>query len=149
MRWVARAALATAMLGCVLPEASANENAHWLKDPANSCAVYDANAHAGDAVAWSGGCADGLADGPGTAVFTKDGKVFESFTGIFAQGIAQDGHGAVQWGDGWSYDGNIVHGQFNGAGILVNDRHDRFEGDWRDGELNGHGTVFAGQWRAL
>jgi len=151
---VSRTALAAALLGCALPVASAQEDSHWLVDTKTQCAVYDANAHAGDAVRWSGACRNGYAEGDGTAAFTAQGKVFESFTGTFAHGVAQDGHVSVAWGDGWTYDGDSVHGMFNGAGTLVNDKRDHFEGNWVDGQMSGHGTVirangerYDGQWK--
>jgi hypothetical protein len=151
---VSRAALAAALLGCALPAARAQGDSHWLVDAQTGCAVYDANAHAGDTVSWSGACLDGYADGDGTAAFSSQDKVFESFTGNFARGVAQDGHVSVAWGDGWTYDGNSAHGLFNGAGTLVNDKRDRFEGNWVDGQMNGHGTVirangerYDGQWK--
>src|SRR4051812_35391567 len=100
---VTRAALAAALLGCALPLAYAQDDSHWLLDAKTRCAVYDANAHAGDAVSWSGGCLNGYAEGDGTAAFSAQGKVFESFTGNFAHGVAQDGHVSVTWGDGWTY----------------------------------------------
>jgi hypothetical protein len=146
MLWVKRAVLAAALLNCAVPKALADQplarnDTHWLADGKAQCAVFDANARAGDSVSWSGGCDDGLAAGPGTAAFSRDGTVFESFTGSFAKGVAQDGHVVAHWGDGWSYDGNNVHGQFNGAGVLINDSHDRFEGNWVDGKMNGPGVL--------
>lgn len=141
MKWVAPAALAAVMLSCALPRAYADADTHWLIDSNSNCSLFDANAKAGDSVSWSGGCADGLANGKGTATFTNSGKQFESFTGEFAKGIAQDGPVSVGWGGGWRYDGNEVGGQFSGAGILVNDAKDRFEGIWVSGKMNGHGTL--------
>jgi hypothetical protein len=143
MRLVARAAIAAAVLGCVTPAVMAQEerDPHWLTDPVNHCALYDANAKDGDEVTWNGGCTDGYASGQGTAAFTNNGAPFESFTGNFAKGVAQDGHVVVHWGQGWTYDGNNEHGQFNGPGVLTNDKHDRFEGNWIDGKMNGQGVL--------
>jgi len=154
MKWVAPAALAAVMLSCALPRAFADADTHWLIDANSSCSLFDANAKAGDSVSWSGGCADGLATGKGTATFTNGGKQFESFTGEFSKGIAQDGPVSVGWGGGWHYDGNEVGGQFSGAGVLVNDAKDRFEGIWVAGKMTGHGTLvrangerYDGEWR--
>jgi hypothetical protein len=154
MRWVAPAALAAVMLSCALPRAFADADTHWLIDSNSSCSLFDANARAGDSVSWSGGCADGLANGKGTATFTNAGQQFESFTGEFSKGIAQDGPVAVGWGGGWHYDGNEVGGQFSGAGVLVNDAKDRFEGVWVTGKMTGHGTLvrangerYDGEWK--
>lgn len=154
MRWVSPAAIAAAMLTCAFSQASADIDTHWLIDSNSSCSLFDANAKAGDSVTWSGVCVNGLADGKGTAIFTNDGKQFETFTGTFAKGIAQDGPVSVSWGGGWHYDGDEVGGQFSGAGVLMNDAKDRFEGVWIAGKMNGHGTLvrangerYDGEWR--
>ncbi len=154
MRKVRRAALAASLLACAAPAAMAQTDSHWLTDPDSRCAVFDANANEGDVVYWSGACVDGLASGEGTAAFSNHGKSFESFEGTFSKGVAQDGHVVVRWGNGWVYDGNNEHGQFNGPGVLTNDKQDRFEGNWVDGRMNGHGTLirasgerYDGEWK--
>jgi hypothetical protein len=119
----------------------AENETHWLTDPKAHCAVFDGNAQAGDAVSWSGDCVDGLASGQGTASFSRDGGEFESFAANFVKGVAGDGPVVAHWGHGWSYDGNDIHGQFNGPGVLINDSHDRFEGNWIDGKMNGQGVM--------
>ena len=60
----------------------------------------------------------------------------------------------MNWGGGWHYDGDEVGGQFSGAGVLVNDAKDRFEGIWITGKMNGHGTLvrangerYEGEWK--
>jgi len=154
MKWVVSAAFAAALLSCVSPQAFADIDTHWLVDSNSGCSLFDANAKSGDDVSWSGGCVGGLADGKGTAVFTNDGRQFESFTGNFSKGIAQDGPVSVSWGGGWHYDGDEVAGQFSGPGVLVNDAKDRFEGIWVAGKMNGHGTLtrangerYDGEWK--
>lgn len=157
MRWVSPAALAVAMFGCALAQASAESadvDTHWLVDPGPNCSLFDANAKPGDSVSWSGGCESGMASGKGTAIFTSNGKQFESFTGTFEKGIAQDGPVSVSWGGGWHYDGQEVGGEFSGPGVLVNDAGDRFEGIWVGGKMNGHGTLlrangerYEGEWK--
>ena len=154
MKWVAPATLVAALLSCALPRAYADIDSHWLVDSSSGCSLFDANAKAGDNVSWSGGCTEGLASGKGTAIFSNNGKQFESFTGNFAKGIAQDGSVSVSWGGGWRYDGDEVAGQFSGTGMLVNDANDRFEGTWIAGKMNGHGTLvrangerYDGEWK--
>ena len=79
---------------------SDNASSHWISDPHTGCALFDASARSGDAVRWSGRCALGRADGPGTARFTNQGAEFESFTGSFRDGVAEDGDVKVTWGGG-------------------------------------------------
>ena len=141
MQGLSRAVLAAALLGCAVPKALAENDTHWLTDAKSNCALFDGNAQAGDTVAWSGDCTNGLASGQGTATFSRDGAVVESVTAEFAKGVAPDGHIVAHWGAGWSYDGDTLHGQFNGAGVLINDSHDRFDGNWTNGKMNGQGVL--------
>src|SRR5437764_1853991 len=120
MSWIAKAALAAALLNCGLLNVSAQETrqGQWLKDGA--CALFSAGAAAGDTVSWTGSCVDGYAEGLGTATFIHDGQA-QSFTATFVHGVIPDGHVITRWGQGWSYDGETVSGRFNGAGILTTD----------------------------
>jgi hypothetical protein len=143
-----RAGLAACVLTCAF--SSAHAAGGWLTDPAASCAVFGS----GERVAWTGACEDGLASGLGTATFFQDGKPAESFTADFNHGMVADGHLITRWGAGWSYDGEAVHGRFEGGGILINDRQDRYLGLWNDGRMTGFGLLdradgsrYAGEWK--
>jgi hypothetical protein len=154
MSWMAKAALAAALLDCGLLSVSADDKStsgQWLKD--GDCALYSAGASPGDTVRWTGECVDGVAEGLGTATFSHDGQT-QSFTADFTHGVIPDGHIITRWGQGWSYDGETVGGRFNGAGILITNSSDRFEGQWTDGRLNGFGILrrangerYAGDWK--
>ena len=145
-----------ALLLC-LPQiagATSDDTSHWASDPDSGCALFDANLRPGDAMSWSGSCANGRAEGQGTARFSNNGAEFESFSGSFRDGVAEDGDVKVSWGQGWSYEGAMVSGHFEGHGVLINDKKDRFEGDWKVGKLNGDGSVthadgsrYEGEWR--
>jgi hypothetical protein len=135
-----RAGLAVLLL-CLPRGANASDNTHWVSDPVSSCALFDAGLKPGDVVRWSGACQDGRAEGSGTATFSNNNVPFESFTGVFTGGAAVDGSVTVTWGHGWSYDGEMLHGRFDGEGILVNDSQDHFEGWWNGGKLDGMGSV--------
>jgi hypothetical protein len=124
-----------------LSENASPAASHWASDPNSGCALFDASLHPGDSVSWSGACKDGRAEGGGTARFTNNGRQIESFTGDFSDGVADDGAVTVSWGDGWSYDGEMLHGQFDGEGALVNNKGDHFEGWWKAGKLDGAGSV--------
>jgi hypothetical protein len=134
--------------------APSSDTGHWATDPNTRCALFDATLRPGDTVNWIGECRDGRAEGLGTASFFNNGAEFESFTGTFAGGVAKDGHVTVRWGNGWSYEGDMVAGRFDGQGLLINDKKDRFEGNWKDGKLNGTGSVihdngerYDGEWK--
>src|SRR5437016_13452816 len=77
MSWIAKAALAAALLNCGLLNASATDTSNgqgssgqWLKDGA--CSLFSAGAGPGDTVSWTGSCVEGYAEGLGTATFTPD-----------------------------------------------------------------------------
>ena len=149
-------AILAALLLCLPRAAGAapDDAGHWAADPNTHCGLYDATLRPGDSVSWIGDCKDGRGDGPGTASFFSDGKEFESFTGNFSGGVAEDGHVTVRWGEGWSYEGDMVGGHFEGQGVLANGKKDRFEGQWKDGKLNGTGSVahengerYEGDWK--
>jgi len=134
-------------------DAASEDSGHWASDPMTHCALFDATLRPGDTVNWIGECRNGRGEGPGTASFFNGGKEFESFTGNFSGGVAQDGPVIVRWGNGWSYEGTMAQGRFEGQGVLINDKKDRFEGLWVDGKLNGTGSVthengerYEGEW---
>jgi len=154
MSWMAKAALAAALLNCGLLNASAQESSssgQWLK--AGDCSLYSAGAGPGDTVQWTGACIGGYAEGLGTATFSHDGQS-QSFTANFVHGVIPDGHVITRWGQGWSYDGETVGGRFNGPGILTTDASDRFDGLWDNGKMTGFGVLlrangerYAGDWK--
>ena len=154
MSWMAKAALAAALLNCGLLNASAQESSssgQWLK--AGDCSLYSAGAGPGDTTQWTGACIGGYAEGLGTATFSHDGQS-QSFTANFVHGVIPDGHVITRWGQGWSYDGETVGGRFNGPGILTTDASDRFDGLWNNGKMTGFGVLlrangerYAGDWK--
>jgi len=155
MSWLEKACLA-ALLICLPRAAGAapDDSIHWASDPMTHCDLFDATLRPGDTVNWIGECRNGRGEGPGTASFFNNGAEYESFTGNFSGGMAQDGHVIVRWGNGWSYEGTMTSGRFDGQGVLINDKHDRFEGTWKDGKLNGTGSVihdsgerYDGEWK--
>ena len=155
MKWVAPAALAAVMLSRALPRAFADADTHWLIDANSSCSLFDANAQGRRQRKLVGRMRRRSRQRQKAPRSSRNsGKQFESFTGEFAKGIAQDGPVSVGWGGGWHYDGNEVGGQFSGAGVLMNDAKDRFEGVWVAGKMSGHGTLvrangerYDGEWK--
>jgi hypothetical protein len=161
MSWIARAALAAALLNCghsfalagesPANQPESNQSGQWLKD--GDCSLFSAGAGAGDSVKWSGACDGGYASGIGTATFTHNGES-QSFTAVFDHGSIIDGHVITSWGQGWSFDGDTVNGRFDGGGVLTTAAADRFEGLWVDGKMNGFGILrrangdrYAGDWK--
>jgi hypothetical protein len=109
----------------------------WHADPISGCAVYDKDDPKTEVVvSWSGGCdAEGHASGDGVLSWIDDGKFLGSYVG------------EMQWG------------RFNGHGALYivaeSGGHDRFEGQFKDDEMDGYvdaktatGIAFQGQLRS-
>jgi hypothetical protein len=113
------------------------ETGHWISDPNTHCALFDVTLRQGDTINWIGDCRNGRGEGPGTASFFSSGKEYESFTGNFSRGVAQDGHVTVRWGNGWSYEGNMMAGRFNGHGVFTSADGSKLEGQFVDGQFVG------------
>ena len=110
---------------------------HWIRDPNTHCVLLDVTLRPSDTVNWIGECRNGRGEGPGTASFFNSGREYESFTGTFAGGVAQDGHVIVRWGNGWSYEGGMAAGRFNGHGVFTRADGGRLEGQFADGKFSG------------
>ena len=123
---------------------SASESAHagtWVTDDKSGCQVWDPNPQIDEAVVWSGACANGRAEGSGSAQWRKGTTVTETDKGEWRDG-KQAGKGVQTWSTG-SYEGDLSAGEPNGRGVLTL-RKLRYEGEFRDGKPNGAGTLTEG-----
>ena len=120
MSWMAKAALAAALLNCGLLNVSAQDtsnNGQWLKD--GNCSLFSAGAGPGDTVQWTGACVGGYAEGLGTATFSHDSQT-QSFTAYFVHGVIPDGHVITVEDDTSRRIALAVRGGFDRtAGVLV------------------------------
>lgn len=96
---------------------------------------------------WSGKCADGLAEGPGTlkGQWTgQDGKPNPfTYEGSYGRGL-REGFGRLRYeGTGEAYTGTYRRGQPKGWGWERNADGSTFEGQFFDGKRNGVGTFIA------
>jgi hypothetical protein len=123
--------------------ATSGETGHRISDPNTHCALLGVILRPGDTVNWIGECRNGRGEGPGTASFFNNGREYECFTGTFAGGVAQDGHVIVRWGNGWSYEGGMAAGRFNGHGVFTRADGGRLEGQFVDGKFVGPMEVSA------
>jgi len=141
-RAVAAAAIGTLVLGGAAsgqPTVSDSPN-RWLADAQSGCYAFYADAVPADAVSWSAACVDRMAEGIGTAVFSRTGHAVLSVSGRFVRGAAT-GHIGANWADGSRFDGSASAGRLNGSGVFVNSGGDRFEGLWINGKLAGKVVV--------
>ena len=95
-----------------------------------ACKVGRANVKPGETVTFQGGgCADGLAQGPGMAQWFLDGKPTVQFAGIFVRGLLER-KGTMTGADGDRYEGEFKGGLRHGHGIYVSANGARFEGEY-------------------
>jgi MORN repeat len=113
----------------------------WVADAKSGCQVWNPNPQLEETVAWSGSCANGRAEGHGTARWVKGGATSETDEGEWREGH-QTGTGKQSWTTG-RYEGELADGEPNGHGVLVMQKL-RYEGDFRNGRPNGVGTLTAG-----
>jgi hypothetical protein len=108
-----------------------------------ACKVGRANVKPGETVTFQGGgCADGLAQGPGLAQWYIDGKPTLRFVGIYARGLLE-GKATMTGADGDRYEGEYKGGLRHGHGIYISANGARFEGEYRNNLRMEPGTVAA------
>lgn len=122
----------------------------FVADANNGCKVWNPHPQSNETVSWSGGCVDGLAQGPGTLQWLSNNKPHEKDKGEWNKG-QQSGRGTQVWPSG-RYDGDILNGEPQGQGAMtLLSAH--YEGEFRGGKPNGTGAVtnlegvFRGNWK--
>jgi hypothetical protein len=113
----------------------------WVADTKSGCQIWDPNPQLEESVAWSGLCAQGRAEGRGTAQWSKAGTRYETDEGEWHDG-RQVNTGKQSWSTG-HYEGELANGEPNGRGSLTI-QNLRYEGEFHDGKPNGSGTLTAG-----
>ncbi len=132
---------ATLLSACVAVTALPAHAGAWVVDAKSGCQVWDPNPQLEETVFWSGSCANGRAQGPGTAQWQKGNVQIETDVGEWQDG-RQAAKGSQTWSNG-RYEGELSGGEPNGYGIMTVQKL-RYEGDFRDGKPNGTGTLTAG-----
>lgn len=135
------AARAAAVIAVLLAGALRAHAGDWSLDSVANCRIWNPHPQGHEAVRWSGACANGLAQGHGTAKWSLNSLPFETDEGEWSQG-RQIGHGTQVWSTGL-YDGELFDGEPSGHGVLVS-QGARYEGEFRNGKPNGRGTLVNG-----
>jgi hypothetical protein len=145
-----RALFVLISLGCSAAFGQAGPAGTLVADPNSGCKVWDPHPMGGETVSWTGTCVNGLAQGPGSLQWLKDGRTVEKDDGEWDQG-RQSGQGTQDWKSG-RYQGDLVNGEPHGHGVMTL-QSARYEGAFRNGKPNGQGTVtnlegvFKGLWK--
>jgi hypothetical protein len=137
-RCAAGVAAATAWLLIAVTAAYAGA---WTTDARSGCQVWDPNPQIEESVVWSGSCANGRAQGPGTVQWLKGASAIETDRGEWRDG-RQMGKGVQTWSTG-RYEGELADGEPNGRGVLTMPNL-RYEGQFSGGKPNGVGTLTKG-----
>jgi MORN repeat len=121
----------------------------WAIDTSTTCRVWNPHPQLNETVKWSGTCANGFAQGVGSARWLKNNVPFETDEGEWREGY-QIGKGTQVWPTG-RYEGEFAGSEPHGQGIFVL-QNSRYEGEFRNGKANGSGTLttsngsFQGNW---
>jgi hypothetical protein len=122
----------------------------FVADGKTGCKVWNPHPQPDETVSWSGACDNGLAQGPGSLQWLRNGKPHEKDEGDWNEG-RQTGRGTQDWSSG-RYDGDLQNGEPHGRGVLTL-QSARYEGEFRNGKPNGAGIVtnldgvFKGRWK--
>ena len=114
----------------------------WTADAKTGCRVWNEDPGPGDAVSWTGGCQNGVAQGSGTVQWFTNGKKADLYEGELRNG-KMNGRGAYTWPSGNRYVGEWRDSDPNDKGALTWPNGRRFEGEWRNAKPNGQGTFKA------
>ncbi len=137
--WILRCGAGMLSAGLLFAASSAWAG-EWIRDKAG-CQVWDPNPQLNELVAWSGGCGNGRAGGPGTVQWLQNDKLIETDTGAWRDG-KQVGNGVQNWPIG-RYEGELADGLPNGQGVLTFPKF-RYEGQFHDGKPSGSGRLIEG-----
>ena len=130
--------LVALLLTCNAPMAHAEDV--FVKDGANSCAVFKPNLKAGENVSWQGACLSGHGSGPGVAKWGAPDGSSVTFEGNFTAGKLQ-GEGRMSASGGDRYVGAYKDGRREGYGTYVASNQDRYEGQYKNNQRHGHGML--------
>jgi hypothetical protein len=153
-----RSLFATVALATVTPSANANR----LVTTAEGCQVVSTSDKPYSAT-WNGNCKGGLANGPGTVIWSLDGKEFGRVSGNYVDGRVLDGpeqiiradglrvesfnvkgesvRAVIHYRDGGTYNGEILDYKPNGQGVLRFPNGNEYTGSWQAGTMSGHGVL--------
>jgi hypothetical protein len=140
-------------LALVLTAGYAGAEDGWIADK-SGCKIANPSPKPSETVTWTGGCANGFAQGQGVVQWYENGKPGVTYEGSLARGAAS-GQGKLTMPDGATYEGGWLNGKQEGSGKYSVPRGVRYEGEWKDGMPNGrgimHGTsgeVMDGIWKS-
>lgn len=139
---------ALAIAGAALAQPAAAPAPGRIVDPDNGCATSNPFPNPNETIRWTGGCVDGLLDGPGTLTWYRNGKVHERDEGTFRMGELH-GEATITFADGSSIIGNYTDGKRNGEFIIVRADNTYIRAVYENDTLISERNLDRGQVRAL
>jgi hypothetical protein len=146
--------IAVAIILSLFPPAALAQSPQpgWIADPRSGCRVWNQNPQQ-KAIAWSGACPDGVAQGRGVLQWYQAGRPGGRYDGEFRDGN-ENGRGVYTYASGDRYEGEWRDGNENGRGVYTYASGDRYEGEFRDRKVHGRGVYtyasgdrYEGEWR--
>ncbi len=131
---LARTLFATIFVTAALPGFARGAEPAWIADPRTGCKVVNANPQPNESIAWSGGCDNSFAQGPGVLQWFENGRPAERYEGEMRAG-QMEGRGTLNTGDGGHYEGEFRAGKADGVGQWTT-AHGSFNGVWKNGCFN-------------
>jgi hypothetical protein len=114
---------------------------HWIADTSNGCKVWSPEPLAeGNTARWSGGCENGLAQGPGTVRWMSNNKQVAELTGAMEQGKLR-GHTTGVEEPGNRFDGMFIDSLPEGEGKASFADGTTYSGIWHRGRQLGYGIM--------
>jgi len=125
----------------------------WIVDPDKKCKLANAFPSAAESITWSGDCKDGYAEGKGVAQWYKSKKISQKKYEGEMHGGFMNGQGKFTFANGDVFDGQFKDGSLDGRGSARWFNKNHYEGEWKNGYPSGNGTYtwasgnrYTGQW---
>ena len=118
---------------------------HWVVDPLSKCAIYNTRPDPAITVRWAGPCVDGMAQGKGTVVYSRNNRFTAKYDGGMSGG-ARNGRGVYYTANFDQLSVNWKDGLAEGSGEWTYGDKSRLNVAFYRGEARGEGRYFMGDW---
>lgn len=118
---------------------------HWVVDPLSKCAVYNTRPDPAVTVRWTGPCVNGMAEGKGIVVYSRNNRFAAKYDGGMSGG-ARHGRGVYYAANFDQLSVNWKDGLAEGSGEWTYGDKSRFTVVFNRGEARGEGRYYQGDW---
>lgn len=129
------------LLSLLMTISFAQSNGQFVKDINTGCQIWSDNYSPNDSVTWKGDCKDNYADGLGKLTWFQNQKAIATYVGTMKKGNP-NGKGKYIINDFGILQGNFLDGQLNGHGEAEYFNYgQKLKGSFQNGFLNGKGEI--------